>query len=401
MRLALGDVRVIEYGNLISAPYCSKLLADMGAEVIKIEKPGPGDAARRRGPFLKDIPGHERSGLFLYLNTNKQGVTLNIEQATGREIFRKLIKNADILIEDTKPGKLAALGLGYKHLKAINPSLIMTSITPFGQTGPYKKYRGTDLTAWHMGGIGYVTPHWAGTTEQEPLRIMQTGSFVTGTHAAIATMCALQVQRRTGLGQQVDTSQLEAMVITLGYLGTYWPFEHRSTSRGSRSDFAPMHFLQCQDGWVITTCPREYHWQRWVKMMGNPEWAETELFKDRVSRGDNWESLGPLMTEWTRQYTKAEIFELAKAHKIPLAPANTVAEVVKNRQLAEHGFFIKVEHPETGQLTYPGAPYKFARTPWAVRRPAPLLGQHNEEIYCNQLGYSKEELTKMAETGVI
>lgn len=400
MKSALGDVRVIEYGDLISAPYCSKLLADMGADVIKVEKPGQGDIARRRGPFLKDIPGNERSGLFLYLNANKRGVTLNLKTATGREIFRNLIKEADILIEDTRPGKMAALGLNYRKLKAINPSLIMTSITPFGQTGPYKNYKGTDLTAWHMGGIGYVTPHWAGTTEQEPLRVMQTGSFVTGITAAIATMCALRVQRHSGLGQQVDTSQLEAMVIALGYLGTYWPFEHRSTSRASRSDFAPMHFLQCKDGWVITTCPREYHWQRWVDLMGNPEWAKVELFKTRESRGEHWESLKPLMTEWTRQYTKAEIFELAKAKKIPVAPANTVAEVVKSQQLAEHGFFIEVEHPETGRLTYPGAPYKFARTPWAIRRPAPLLGQHNQEVYCNQLGYSQEELVKMAETGI-
>jgi len=401
LRLALGDVKVVEYGHSISAPYCSKLLADMGAEVIKIEEPGQGDIARSREPFLNDIPDSERSGLFLYLNTNKRGITLNLEKATGREIFQKLIKNADILIEDTKPGRMAALGLGYRKLKSINPSLVMTSITPFGQTGPYKNYKGSGLTSWHMGGIGYVTPHWAGTTEQEPLRALQTGSFVTGITAAVATMCALHVQRHTSLGQQVDVSQLESMVIALGYLGAYWPYEHRSTTRASRSDFAPMHFLKCKDGWMQTTCPREYHWERWVNMMGNPEWAEEELFQTRESRGEHWESLEPLMTKWTMKHTKVEIFELAKAHKIPLAPANSIAEVVQSKQLKERGFFIDVEHPKTGKLNYPGAPYKFSRTPWAIRRPAPLLGQHNDEVYCEQLGYSQEELVKMAEVGII
>ena len=150
-----------------------------------------------------------------------------------------------------------------------------------------------------------------------------------------------------------------------------------------------------------TTCPREYHWERWVNMMGNPEWAEEELFQTRESRGEHWESLEPLMTKWTMKHTKVEIFELAKAHKIPLAPANSIAEVVQSKQLKERGFFIDVEHPKTGKLNYPGAPYKFSRTPWAIRRPAPLLGQHNDEVYCEQLGYSQEELVKMAEVGII
>ena len=173
---------------------CGKILGDCGADVIKVEKPG-GDISRRIGPFYKDIADPEKSLFWFAYNTSKRGITLNLEKATGREIFQKLIKNADILIEDTKPGRMAALGLGYRKLKSINPSLVMTSITPFGQTGPYKNYKGSGLTSWHMGGIGYVTPHWAGTTEQEPLRALQTGSFVTGITAAVATMCALHVQR--------------------------------------------------------------------------------------------------------------------------------------------------------------------------------------------------------------
>ena len=335
MRLALGDVRVIEYGDLISAPYCSKLLADMGAEVIKVEKPSQGDTARKRGPFLKDIPGNERSGLFLHLNTNKRGITLDIEQATGREIFRKLIKEADILIEDTKPGKLAALGLGYKHLKAINPSIIMASITPFGQTGPYKKYKGTDLIAWHMGGAGYVTPRWSGDATEKPLRALQTGSFITGATAAVATMCALHVQRHTGFGQQVDVSQLESMVLSIADTISYWPYENRSATRTSKSWAGPRFFCQAKDGWIFIMADEPHHWQRFVEVMGNPDWADSELFKDKQCRGQNWENLEALISDWAKGHTREAIFAAAKAKGIPIAPVHYIDEVVHGQQLQE------------------------------------------------------------------
>lgn len=401
MKLALEDVKVVEYGNLISAPYCGKLLADLGAEVIKVEEPGQGDIARRNGPFPGDIPESEYSGLFLYLNTNKLGVTLSLEKATGREIFKKLVKNADILIEDTKPGEMATLGLGYSNLKSLNPSLVMTSITPFGQTGPYKGYKGCDLIGWHMGGDGYVTPRHASSVEQEPLRVTQMASFVTGITAAVATMCALNVQRHTGLGQQVDVSQLEAVLLSLGFFAMYWPYEHRNASRVARVAFAPIGFFKCKDGWVFLNAIEPHHWQRLVDVMGNPDWANEELFKDTFSRGQHWESLELLMAEWAIKHTTAELFESAKAKKIPLAVVNSIAEVMESRQLKERGFFIDIEHSKAGKLTYPGAPYKLSKTPWTIHKPAPLLGQHNEDVYCNQLGYTKRELVKMYEAGII
>ncbi len=401
MKSALGDVRVIEYGHHLSAPYCAKLLADLGAEVIKVEEPDQGDIARRRGPFLGDIPGKERSGLFLYLNTNKLGVTLNFEKMTGKEIFKRLLKNADILIEDTKPGKMEALGLSYKDLKSLNPSLIMTSITPFGLTGPYKDYKGSELIGWHMGGAGLMNPRFAGTAEQEPLRAMQMASFMTGNIAAVATMCALHARKHTGIGQQVDVSQQESMLVSLGAYNVYWPYEHRSVSRVTRAEYAPLHCLKCKDGWVMANLVEEHHWRKFVEVMGNPEWANLELFKDAHGRAEHWESLESLIMEWTMRYTKTEIFEASRAQGIPVGPSNSIPEVLESRQLNERDFFIDVAHPETGKLIYPGAPYKFSKTPWAVGRPAPLLGQHNVDIYCKRLGYSKQELVKMYQAGVI
>lgn len=401
MKLALANVKVIEYGDFLGVPFCGKLLADLGAEVIKVEKPMEGDPARRKGPFPEDKPGIERSGLFLYLNANKLGVTLDLDKETGREIFRKLIKDTDILIEDTKPGKLAELGLSYSNLKSVNPSLIMTSITPFGQTGPYKDYEGSDLIAWQMGGAGYVTPRWAGTAEQEPLQATQFASFMAAINAAAATMCALLVQKRTGLGQQVDVSLLESMVTAIAEITPAWPYLHRSWTRASRPQVAPQHLIRCKDGWVHLHADEPHHWRRLLETMGNPEWGDEEPFRDMYYRAEYWESLEPLITEWTMKYTKAELFELAKANKIPLGPVNSAAEVVGNPQFKERGFFTTVKHSVVGKLTYPGAPYKFSKTPWAFRRPAPLLGQHNEDIYCDRLGYTKRELVKMYQVGII
>ena len=399
MSLALEDVKVIEYGNLISAPYCSKLMADLGADVIKIEKPGEGDVSRERGPFLSDIPGPDRSGIFLYLNANKHGVTLNLEKATGKEIFQRLITDADILIEDTKPGTLDSLGLGYDALKSINPRLIMTSITPFGQAGPYKDYKGSDLIMWQMGGLGYVTPVHTGTPDHEPLRVMHMASYLAGATAASAAMSALYYQRLTGIGQHVDVSQLEAVFLNMGWYN--WPYEHRSNTRVSKFALAPVGFLKCRDGWVYIVAIEDHHWEAFLEMMGNPDWADTELFKDRFTRAEHLEALEPLLMEWTINYTRAEITEMAKAKGIPMGPINSIDEVLAAEQLKARGYFVEWEHPEAGTLTYPGAPCKLPKTPWSIRRPAPLLGQHNEEVYCRRLGYTREELVKMYEVGII
>ncbi|MDD4859603.1 MAG: CoA transferase [Dehalococcoidales bacterium] len=401
MKLALKDVKVIEYGEYICAPYAGKLLADMGAEVIKIEKPGVGDIARRREPFLDDIPGPDRSGLFLYLNTNKMSVTLNVEKPTGQEIFQKLIKDADVLIEDTAPGAMAKMGLGYKELKKINPSLVMTSITAFGQNGPWKDYKTSDLVNWQVIGAGYVTPRWAGTADQEPLRVLHTGSYMTATAAAVATMCALHHQRRTGHGQQVDISQMEALMGLVAEHMNWWPYEQISPTRTSIPEGAPRHFFQVKDGWVFLYADEPHHWERLVEIMGKPDWANIDMFKTGRSRGEYWDSLRPLIADWIKDKTKAEIFEAGKAKGVPLSRVNTMEDVLNNPQFQERGAFVEVSHPVAGKLTYPGGPYKFTASPWAIRSPAPMLGQHNLDIYVNRLGYTRKDLVKLYEVGII
>ena len=401
MKLALNDVKVIEFGSLIGAPFCGKMLADLGAHVVKVEDAVQGDAARRRGPFLQGILGRERSGLFLYLNSNKLGVTLNVEESKGVAIFKQLIKDADVLIEDTEPDRMARLGLDYAQLKAVNPSLVMTSITPFGQTGPYKHYKGTDLTGWHMGGVGIVTPRHMDTADQEPLRVMRLADFVTGMTAATGTLSALRVQRQRGIGQQVEVSRFEALARMGAWNTIHWPYEHSSPSRVSTPRRYPCHYVQCQDGWFFVLCAEEHQWRGFVEVMGSPAWATEEIFSTVDSRAEHWEGLGPLIDDWAKDHTKAEIFEAAKTRGVPLAPVNSIAEVMRSEQLTQRSFFVEADHPEAGRITYPGIPYRSPGTRWSIRRPAPLLGQHNREVYCDQLGYSEEELDRMRTEGVV
>ena len=201
------------------------------------------------------------------------------------------------------------------------------------------------------------------------------------------------------MGQQVDVSQLESVFLNLGWY--YWPYEHRNNTRVSKFALAPVGFLKCKDGWVYIVAHEDHHWALLLEMLGNPAWADAELFKDRFTRSEHWEALEPLIQDWTVKYTKAEITEMGKAKGIPVGPVNSMKDVLESEQLQYREFFVEWEHPRAGRLTYPGAPYKLPKMPWTMRRPAPLLGQHNEEIYCHRLGYTREELMKMYQVGII
>lgn len=399
---ALADVKVLEFGSMVSAPYCAKLLADLGAEVIKIEEPEVGDEARRKEPFAGDTPGIERSGLFAYLNTNKLGITLNPRTFTGKGIFMELVRTADILVENNPPKVMEQLGLQYSDLEAINPQLVMTSITPFGQSGAYRDFKATELISYHVSGFGYQTTQ----TYKEPvLPPVKAGGyqsqFSAATNAAVATMCALHARKLIGEGQQVDISVQECMAGQLEMQFEYWTFEQQIIG-GLRTPFlAPMMPLRCKDGWVYTQCLEEHHFDNLVKAMGNPEWAKSELFKDRLTRAQYIDALEVLLNDWSMQHTKEEVFHMAQAARVPLAPANNAEDLLNNPHLKAREFFVDIEHPVIGKVKYPGAPYKLSMAPWMVKRPAPLLGEHNEEIYCGRLGYTKQDLVKMSEAGII
>ncbi len=400
---ALSDLKVIELGNAVSAPFCAKLLSSLGAEVIKVEKPGTGDDARRMGPFLQDIPHPECSGLFLYLNTDKLSITLNLETKAGRSVFKALIKDADVLVENNLPREMQRLGLDYETLKGINTKLIMTSITPFGYTGPYKDYKATDLISFHAGGLGYITPRpGAGEPDEGPLRMKgHLADFIAGLDAAAGTTCVLYQRDQTGTGQHLDISEQESVAVCVATNLTADSYGGYTVARTGIAPYQPVTVLACEDGFIDIQCMTEEQWQRLVELMGDPDWAHLEIFQDTFSRAVNWEALEPLLSNWFAEQRMQEFYREAQANRVAAAPTNTMEDVVKSEQLAERDFFIDIEHPNAGTLRYPGPFLRLSRTPSKVNQRAPLLGEHNEEIYCGRLGYSGEDLSRMRNAGII
>jgi crotonobetainyl-CoA:carnitine CoA-transferase CaiB-like acyl-CoA transferase len=398
---ALSHLKVIELCNFVCGPYCAKLLADLGAEVIKIEPPGVGDESRRRGPFLNDTPNPETSGLFLYLNTNKLSITLDIKTTTGRNILKELIKQSDILVEDNPPELMQKLGLTYAELKKINPRLVMTSITPFGQTGPYRDYKALEMNLYHAGGEGYLLPIQSPDLSHEPVKGGGlVGDSVCGLSAAIATLSAAYCMGETGVGQHIDVSNQDVLQTMVLLEVAMFANMDIVRNRLRRPILMPIP-MECQDGYIMISALSNREWEDLKKVMGNPAWAADERFNVWITRHTNGDEINPHIRAWVKPHKKDELFRKLQENALAASPVNTSEDLVKSPQMESRGFFVDVEHPKAGKLKYPTVPYRFSHTPSRMERPAPLLGQDNDIIYCERLGYSKEEVTKLKETGVI
>jgi len=403
---ALTGIKVLEYANFIAGPYCGKLLADLGAEVIKIEKPVVGDEARQYGPFPDDLPHPERSGLFLYLNTNKLSITLNVEAATGAKILKELLKESDIFIEDNPPATMERLGLDYPNLQKVNPGIIMVSITPFGQSGPYRDYKGYAINCSALGGQSVC----AGEPGREPLTPpLSLGHYQSGAAGAVAALAALFARELTGKGQQADISEAQvwATLHTGNQVSAYVMHGLKRMRWGHRTPGVyPYTILPCQDGYMSMIAIQGYQWKRFLELIGDgevPDWyANDPRFKNRREISLKYaDEMDALLAPWLMSHTKEEIYNLCREKKIPFAPVRNIKEVVNDPHLKVREYFVEVEHPAAGPLKYPGAPYKLSETPWKIDRPAPLLGEHNEEVYCQRLGYPKEELSQLRRGGII
>ena len=395
---ALEGIKVLELGHHISAPYCVKLLADYGAEVIKVEPPTEGDRSRRMGPFPEDVPHLEKGGLFLHLNMNKKGITLNLECYDGAKILKELVRWADILVENFPPMYLPSMGLGYSDLEPVNPQLVMTSITPFGQTGPYRDYKATEMGIFAMS--GRMNSH--GIPEREPLRYGPDISwFQTGTTAAVSTLAALFVSQAEGVGQQVDVSAMEALVGNLDNRPLYYEYSGVKTERGKLVGGYPHGAYPCKDGYVVMAVGYQAYFQRLCNAMGLPDLTADPRFSTPEARSENQEEFEPIFFGWMMEHTKREVFEVCQEARVMCGPLMGPDELLEDPQLKARGFFVEVDHPEAGTLTYPGAPFKMPKTPWKVRSPAPTLGEHNWEVYCGRLGYSREDLVHLRSAGVI
>ncbi len=399
---ALSSLKIVEIGEMASAPYASKLMADMGAEVIKIERPGIGDHARVRGPFPGGQPHPEKSGLFLYLNTNKLGVTLDIARPEGFNLLEKLVAQADVLIHNVTPPEMDRVGLNFERLHAVNPRLVMTSITPYGITGPWRNLRAEELTVWSAGGVCVLNGAGPDHPELPPLKTfgLQSG-YQGGVHGAVATMGAVMAQVRDGEGQHVDVSCQEAIASQLELTFEYWPYMKMIATRLGKKPIQPLEAMQCKDGWIYLCCVEEHQWKGFVEVMGNPEWAGEEIFSDRLKRGENWEALVIFLEEYVKEQTVLDLYKKVQARRVPFAPVSTMGDLLNSEHLKARGFFVEIAQPVAGTHKYPGAPLKYGRTPWEIRLPAPTLGQHNDEIFGGRLGLSTARLSELKTMGVI
>ena len=400
---ALSDLKIVELASFVSGPYCTKLLADLGAEVVKVEEPGDGDCTRRLGPFPNDIPDHEKSGQFLYLNMNKFGITLNIRTAVGRKIFKELINQSDALIEDHPRLMMKELGLDYESLRKVNSRLVMTSITPFGHTGPYKDYKAYDINITAGGGMNCRL----GFSDREPLSMpaMQ-GSYYSGLHAAAATLMAIYARDRGGPGQHVDISQVRTWAISVQNEPGRFISDKWVTTRSGHEliNAFPSGVFNIKDGQVFLMAGEARRWESLLQAMGNPKWGEDPRFTTPESRYQYRDELKELMKPWLESLTKEKVEKLRKEDRNMVAACtvlNSIEDAVNDEQYQEREFFVEFDQPEVGRLKYPGPPYKFAKTPWSLSRSAPQLGQHNNYIYCDQLGYSKDDLVDLRRAKVI
>lgn len=403
---ALSDLRVLDLTDITGA-LCAKLMGDMGADVVKIEPP-VGDSMRDIGPFLDGTPHRERSLLYWFYNTSKRGITLDLHKPAGQELFKQLAKNVDVVIESFAPGTLDNLGLGYEELKRLNSQLVLTSITSFGQTGPYKDYKTSDTVAEALGGMVYIN----GFPDEPPLRGFGLQAYHSAAFfAAIGTMSALWARDAIGAGQWVDISLQEAVA---GAVEQVAPYYHQGlgveTRRGSLHWSRYFRVAQCKDGYVMHCSLGDWtSLVEWVKGDGKGQDLDKPDWEDLQYRKNNAEQLFDMLDDWAKDYSVAELMEGAQLCRIPYAMVRPPEALVDDPQLKARGFFSDIEHPELAELgqssrqsiPYPGGPFFFTKTPWRISRRPPLLGEHNQDIYRGELGLSQERLDGLAQDGVI
>ena len=393
--------------------YAAKILADMGADVIKIEPPS-GDSSRFIAPFFHDIPDPEMSLYFFANNVGKRGVTLNLETTDGKEIFRKLARKADFIVESFPPGHMDSIGLGYTTLSKANPRLILVSITPFGQTGPYRDYKASDITIQAMAGIMSIT----GQPDHPPVRLGELQSyFVAGLWAALSALAAHLYREETGEGQHIDLSIRESILCCL-YMGSpLWQYaKHHETRMGHlilRGKAYQPEVWPCQDGYfawrIMGGIYGAKDWQAWTewansKGMGEAlneisNWAECDLSQITQEQYNRW---GQAISDLARLYTREEFTKEATSRGIRAGGLAKVSEVIDNPQLKARDFWQEVEHPELNtSIRYPRSLFMCSRAQPFPRRRAPLIGEHNQEIYQQELGLSSEQLSQLKQARII
>ena len=394
---ALGGLLILDLATFVAAPFCATLMAEFGAEVIKVEMPGQGDPCRQVGEKYNDV-----GLMWAQENRNKKGITCDLRQPKGQEIVKQLAKRADVLVENFRPGTIDRWNLGFEVLEEINPRLVMVSISAYGQTGPYRSKAGFGRVAQAFGGLTYL----AGYPDRPPVNpgSATIADYLAGLFAAYSTMVALEYRHRTGKGQHIDISLFEGIFRILDNLTSAYDKLGLVRERvgTATTHTVPHNHYPTKDGkFVAVACTSDRIFQRLTKAMEREDLAKDPRYQTGPKRVEHREEVDALVSDWTQTFDMDALMEALDSAEVPASPINSIADIFQNPQFAARNSVIEVDDPVLGKTKMPGVVPRMSRSPGEVRHLAPALGQDNEEIYTGMLGYSPEDLVGLKAEGVI
>ena len=391
----LEGTKVLSFGRMLSGPYATMLLADLGAEVVKIEAPKIGDLARFASPFIEKI-----SSYFLSINRGKKSITLDLKRERAKKVVFDLAKVSDVLVENFRPGVMERLGVGYDAIRQVNPGIIYASLSGFGQQGPYAQRPAFDMIAQGMGGVMSIT----GEPGRPPARLgYSMGDIGASLFTCIAVLAALHERNKSGQGQWIDVAMLDSQVaLCENACARYFATGEIPGPLGSRHPlFTPFQAFPTRDGYVVVVAQLPEDWKRFCEAVGRQEWATDEKFGTLEARLENYDAFIDEMNALMRTRTTEEWITLLDAHRVMCGPVNNIEQVVRDPHINGRGMFVEVEHTHAGTLKVVGTPMKFSRTPCHIDKASPELGEHTDEILSNWAGLSKEEIEELRESGIL
>lgn len=393
---ALSGIRVLDLTRVLAGPFCTMLLGDMGAEIIKVETPGTGDDSRRYPPFIGDD-----SAYFMNLNRNKKSITLNLKTDEGKKVFFDLTQKADAIIENFRPGTMERLGIGYDQIRSYNPDMVFSSISGFGQTGPYRNRPGYDIIGQAMGGIMDIT----GWPDGPPTR---TGTAIAdvlaGLCACVGILSGLLARHNGHAGQKIDIALVDSVVSAIETIIQIYLVEKREPQRvGNRYEFiCPYGTFEAQNGWVVIGIGNNKLWREFCRAINDETLLKEEKYRDNDDRVKHHQEIQQIVETWTKPKTIKEIVDFLLARKIPCSPINTVKDIVEDEHIAvARKMFQEIVHPSAGKHIVVSSPVKMSATPPQIFSPAPLLGQHTDEILTEVLCYSQDKVDELRHIGVV
>ncbi len=393
---ALGGIKVLDLTRVLAGPFSTMMLADMGAEVIKIEIPGKGDDSRQFGPFKNG-----ESSYYMNLNRNKKGITLNLKSQRGKEVFLELVKKADVVMENYRPGTMEKLGIGYEKLKKVNPRLVYGCVSGFGHYGPYKDRAGYDIIGQAMGGLMSTT----GWPDGEPTRTgTAMGDVLAGLSVTIGVLSALRYRDVTGIGQKVDVSLVDSVVASLEIINQIYLVDGKIPQRiGNRYESVyPYDSFKAKNGSLVIGCGNDKLWSKLCDVMDNAELASDERYDKNPKRVALNKDVKKIVERWTLTKSVDELIDVMLNAGIPCAPINNIEQVVKDPHIADaREMFVEVEHPNAGKIKITGSHIKLYETKPYIKTPSPTLGEHNNYVLKEYLNYCDEEINELYENNII